>query len=541
MGIRPKKDITYGPIADRVVTALNNCPAAEFLRLYRNGCFNLTNDNYFVTVPSLKIDCMNEYIKASGVSAYQLLFGDEIYENAYTENDTFVISALDMMPAQDQERLLQDIREVFPKQLPNKLQGMRISHKIMHLFSLLPYGWLSGIAKGDQTIPGYDKLSEDARAHIARFHTTRSETVVYPLDIIPSVASFLGISLHLIMELDVPLYCKTNEGDILFDWYTLMTPGQKETFLNYLTLYINKKRQIPTALDLVDPTIPVVYKAPELFPTVEGMQFLPYNYEEQAAKSLRDISDEINAENIYEVGDKLLNGFRKALPLLPKNITPDSLVETQKYLDKLFAGSKPAKVPFFHLLHYWSVIGGVSCHEIMYNGFKMEIELFGVARFVVHRFSELTEKERDNMMRYLSFNRDVFTNPVYTLFMRSRELADASSVSVDLFWVELIKKKKGSLRSQHNKFRYDEIDPHEGVPHHMSWLASYTSMWWTSLLLCPGMNLCMDFFAIQDYSHLAVFNGRKLREDERAFLSAFLNANEYIQKQAIALLLPNAQ
>ena len=33
------------------------------------------------------------------------------------------------------------------------------------------------------------------------------------------------------MELEVPLYCETQEGDCLFDWYTVMSEDQKKVFI----------------------------------------------------------------------------------------------------------------------------------------------------------------------------------------------------------------------------------------------------------------------------------------------------------------------
>lgn len=223
--------------------AVQNCSAQEFIKLKRKNHLRLAADDYIVSVFSFKYSSLSAYLKAAEVSAYEILHGDQICENLYTEQDAFVLEFINLLNKNQQRCLYDVLRQIYPKDIFETLKGQRINHKIFSLFSLLPYGHVTRIAKRDATIPRFDKLTNDALTQVERISRGRNDDIVIPTDTIPSLASFLGISLHFMLDLEVPLYSKTQEGDLIFDYYTLLSPAQREVVLALAELHIDQVRR----------------------------------------------------------------------------------------------------------------------------------------------------------------------------------------------------------------------------------------------------------------------------------------------------------
>lgn len=244
-----KTEISAGRIADRIIGALQNCEAAEFIRLVKESHLRLSPGDYVVTLSSLKFNSISAYSEATKVSSYYFLYGNEVLRNHYTKQDDLVISFINSLSLQQKEDILKYLRQMYPKNAFDDMKGMRISQKILYLVCLLPYGYLSRIAEEDETVPRYEYLTEEAKYQIQRIRTTRAKTMVFPTDAIPSLASFLGVSLHLLFDLTVPLYCNTQEGDLLFDYFTLLTDEEKQTF--YELIIIKKETEMERLSDYI--------------------------------------------------------------------------------------------------------------------------------------------------------------------------------------------------------------------------------------------------------------------------------------------------
>ena len=56
----------------------------------------------------------------------------------------------------------------------------------------------------------------------------------FTLDSYPTVAAYLGASLHWVLSLNSPLYCETQAAEEVFDLFTIMRPAQWSEFCRLL-------------------------------------------------------------------------------------------------------------------------------------------------------------------------------------------------------------------------------------------------------------------------------------------------------------------
>lgn len=530
-----QNDFTVGEISNRVIAALKCCPAVPFLGLLKEGHLNLQKDHYSVTLDSIQVPSLGAYCRATGISAYEFLYGNEAFHNLYSDYDESVIVFINFLDTPQQIEMLRQLKKLYPKNVYERLNGKRVSHRLNELLSLLPYGYLSRIASRDSTVPRYEYLSEPALDYLAWYFKNRSPTCVYPFDVVPSVASFLGVSLHLILDLDAPLYCETQEGDLLFDWYTLLNDEQKETFRNILSIYVEAGRNNGEVL-----TFKLAKRNHEKVPAreiqrIEPQSCLPVDFDELRKHSIPENWQNMTTEWVSQISRNLRTEFLKVLPSLPSDNLPLSLMDTKNYIDNMAKNAKANQLPVLHFLNYWSTMTGVSCHELMFNGHPHSVELRGIAKYFIDNLSSLPEELIEQIDAFLDNNRETIINPVYTLYMRSAELGAEQYLSVEKFWISLTSKAT-PLRSYRTRFRFDEISPYNRIPHNKYFLVSHSSMWWITLLMCPGYDIGLDFFVMQDYSHLATMDGQLLPQKEQAYLSSFLNASGEAQRYALAML-----
>lgn len=264
------------------------------------------------------------------------------------------------------------------------------------------------------------------------------------------------------------------------------------------------------------------------------MLYLPYDFDELKKKSVPELWEELTVAQFNSICSNVRSAFLEVLPTLDTSNLPESVVETQKYIDVLLPTANEKKGPHLHFLHYWSTLSGVSCHEIMYNGCTHDIPLSGSALFFVKQIMTLPVDIKAILLEYLQNNRSITTNPIYTLYSRSAELAAKKQLTVEGFWISLTSKKNPVQRKRTN-FPYGKVEPQESILNSLSYAVTpHRSMWWITWLMCPGLDISLDYFVMQDYSHLATMEGRPLSDEETKYLSAYLLASENAQNSALA-------
>lgn len=244
----------------------------------------------------------------------------------------------------------------------------------------------------------------------------------------------------------------------------------------------------------------------------------------------------LTQDNLYGTAKEIKTKFLEVLPTISEGPFPESVMETKRYIDTLLPVSSEIRAPYLHLVHYWATMSKVSSHEIMYNGESHDIELTGAAKFLVEQVAGLSSAHRTELLDYLTSKRDVITNPIYTMYMRSAELASPRLESVAQFWIS-VTSERHFLRRARGDFHYDTVNPHEEIKNNVHYLTTNSSLWWIPLIICPGFDISLDFFVMQDYSRWATLDGAPLMEEQKEILSAFLMASEKAQRHALAMVM----
>ena len=266
------------------------------------------------------------------------------------------------------------------------------------------------------------------------------------------------------------------------------------------------------------------------------MNWFGLDFEDQKSKTVKELKKEFNVDACQRLLQLMRDNFTNEMMSFTLDV-PESEADTKEYLDRYFFASSN-RLPFMHLLHYWATMSGLSCHEIMYGGAKPKVPLFGEAQCVVERFAFLVPEKQGELLRYLQEHRRVISNPVYTQYIRNKELAFLySHIDVHSFWLEITPEGSAMHRAA-DRFFDQQLYPNQKIEQgNKHWLTSIQTAWFIPLILAPSRDIGLDYFVMQDYSKYALLDGEVLSEEQELWLSAFLMASEEAQKDAVAELL----
>ena len=236
--MRYSYDFIEGPITNRLLGALKNRDAKSIVSLFQAGKFRIYQKaEYQIMSKSLLAAHIEDYVKDSGYTVHDIFFGygAEVDTN-YTPCDKIVLDFLAQTPDSVLETIFTNLQKLYPNDFFYYGQNFRPTQKFREAFNRLPRGSLD---KGNKAFgtPGTRHLSKEAQEDIGHYlknHKVASYT--FNTNCMPEYAQFLGISLHWFWNLTVPLYCKSQVADLIFDYYTMMQPRCQAEFV-YFILY----------------------------------------------------------------------------------------------------------------------------------------------------------------------------------------------------------------------------------------------------------------------------------------------------------------
>ena len=240
---RAKIDFSDGYFSDNIIAALHKCPAKVWLGLKAKGLLRFNNTDYVLSHTSFTMEGLDEYAEAAGCRVADFVFTDGYEQRLiYTAEDSFVLAALDQgFTDTELQRLSEWISRIYPNQIYDS-DVKRVPSRLQLVLSLLPYGSLSANRKLQSPLGQSVIQQERVAKELERFRKTGyGASVVLDSNIYPDLAMLSGVSLHWILNLKTPLYCKTQIAEEIFDRYTLMQPHEQVQFLNYLEGLLSAK------------------------------------------------------------------------------------------------------------------------------------------------------------------------------------------------------------------------------------------------------------------------------------------------------------
>lgn len=237
------KRIDFTPdsrVANNILSRLAQCDKQTIKRLYRLGF--LRNPHRALGSTSIIVDGLEEYAKATNSPLRAFFFdSDDFVATTYTARDAFVLNYLNRCNEKELELIFGIMQKMFPcKVFYTAKDYDNYRHRLTALFNRFPYGILRAIPKEDEpkenfVLPPYKKVSDELLPELQRFNRGhRSFNFAFSADVLPDMATYVGVSLHWIFDFKAPLFCLYQTGDLIFDYYTLMQPEEQQEFIDFL-------------------------------------------------------------------------------------------------------------------------------------------------------------------------------------------------------------------------------------------------------------------------------------------------------------------
>lgn len=178
-----------------------------------------------------------------------------------------------------------------------------------------------------------------------------------------------------------------------------------------------------------------------------------------------------------------------------------------------------------------------SCHQLI-TGEQMSVSLFGKEKAFMKEIIQAGPAMRDSIYEMLNKNVDPITEPCYIVKERCRELA----VYHGLWLKQLTSFSNGiqpAVRTKITEFVQTDVDPYPTYKESTNdALHKWSQMpYRLALTISVVYGVPMDYFFLQDYSHLAVLDTRPLSPYFQKILSAYLCAKPEARAEANATLI----
>lgn len=228
--MKPSYDFYSGDIAERIIDAIYGLSHGAVKDLERKGylLFRLA-DAQTLSSRSLRYHAISEYVKVTGRPACYFFFGsEEPVTPCYTQHDAEVIRLINQIPEEKMGIITRRLFDFFPNDTFT-FDGAHVNSRLRKCLSRM--GGALNILRMDP----WKTYHTDAASELERYKNAHlSKTFLFDTEIIPDIATHCGVSLHWLFALSVPLFCKSQEADNLFDYYTLLFPDEQKAFLDCL-------------------------------------------------------------------------------------------------------------------------------------------------------------------------------------------------------------------------------------------------------------------------------------------------------------------
>lgn len=230
--------LSQGDIYYRVIQAIqNNCTVLQIHNMIRNSVIERAPDSKKY-MRNVTYDHLDDIIEETGVSAPYILFGtEEKVIPEYTPYDGDIIQMIDQLSVARLQFLIENfIRPLYDitwMDTISKEPALRLAAYIRKL-SPPPFRTPADLFTTENKHFAFDDVEE----RYWQFLKRSRNVYLFPTDYLPDVATLAGISLHWLLGLKRnPLFCSTNLGDTVFDYYTLM-PKRYQIMLRNMLGYM---------------------------------------------------------------------------------------------------------------------------------------------------------------------------------------------------------------------------------------------------------------------------------------------------------------
>ena len=224
-------DLNPGPVADNFLNALLNCSKKTLLQLTKQNYLR-TDENFPVlSNRSICYEGLEAYVRASNLPLCYFFFGTDVPPvTHYTPFDNYVIAQINKMSVPE----LQTIKAAMYLFFPNPIFDLEETDYRHRTIALMLHRLPREKIPEQVEIEPYKNLDATIiQEYLVRYGKKHFGWV--KLDTANEIATFLGVSLHWILNLKTTnLFCSHFLGDQIFSYYTLLPIQQRGQFLQFL-------------------------------------------------------------------------------------------------------------------------------------------------------------------------------------------------------------------------------------------------------------------------------------------------------------------
>ena len=233
-------EFAEGYFFDNICRALHRCTPGDLSKMYTEKIIRgqLTHFDYKSFAPQY----VDRYLAASGVHPLDVFYESKQIRLTYTPNDDFVIAVLDDLSFYQLEEMKTLLLDFFPNSLFS-LEEIRPNKRLTTVLGTYPPGYL--MPTKDMKLAEYPgkHFYRDLTPDMIRYRIKHkfSPRHVFDSNLWPDWATLAGVSLHWLFHLSMPMYCKTQQADLIFDYYTLLPRKAQEQVVQILHRFIEDK------------------------------------------------------------------------------------------------------------------------------------------------------------------------------------------------------------------------------------------------------------------------------------------------------------
>lgn len=229
-------DLNPGPVADNFLNALRSCSKKTLIQLAKQKYLHTDDALPVLSYRSVCYEGLEAYVRATHLPLCYFFFGTDVPPvTHYTPFDNYVIAQLNKLSIPELQTLKEALYLFFPNPIFD-LEETDYRHRtIALLLHRLPREKIPEQVK----IEPFKNLDATViQEYLLRYGKKHFGWV--KLDTANEIATFLGVSLHWILNLKTTsLFCSTPLGDQIFSYYTLLPIQQRGQFLYFLWQCIN--------------------------------------------------------------------------------------------------------------------------------------------------------------------------------------------------------------------------------------------------------------------------------------------------------------
>ena len=226
----------------------------------------------------------------------------------------------------------------------------------------------------------------------------------------------------------------------------------------------------------------------------------------------------------------------RAYSLLPENEGP-AIVEifrrrfASTYDPKIEHLSRPCFLPV--IKYITETQPAASCHFLLF-GYEKPIELYGRPKADLNCYLKLPPEQRSDILEHLRQNQIVIQNPFCLIQWRLYEAAASNGYAESV--LHRFPNANPASKRILQRLAEGKLDPAQPMTAYPE-LDQFTGWFPVLVHYCNRFDLSVDYLLFQDYSEMALLDGRVLTPEEKEFIRAYSmtdsKAQEYVRLQMV--------